>query len=81
MVLHEMFHNLGFWHEQNRIDRDMFVTVDWSNIQPNFYSADQEMSDALKNPLVNKTVDPHTVPCYISPELYPKLTRNVWPTR
>ena len=34
MVLHEMFHTMGFWHEQTRIDRDAFVTVDWSNIMP-----------------------------------------------
>ena len=31
-VLHEMYHNMGFWHEQNRVDRDSFVIVDWSNI-------------------------------------------------
>ena len=34
-----MFHNLGFWHEQNRIDRDTYVTVDWSAIQPPFWFA------------------------------------------
>lgn len=27
-----MLHNMGFWHEHTRSDRDQFVSVDWSNI-------------------------------------------------
>lgn len=49
VVLHEMFHNLGFWHEQNRIDRDNFVMVDWSNINPSFYSAFYKNQDNTNN--------------------------------
>jgi Astacin (Peptidase family M12A) len=39
-VCHETGHALGYWHEQQRDDRDTYVIIDWSNIdpgnQPNF---------------------------------------------
>lgn len=33
-VMHEMMHALGFLHEQNRWERDDFVTINFQNIQP-----------------------------------------------
>uniref|UniRef100_A0A8C4SNE6 Metalloendopeptidase n=1 Tax=Erpetoichthys calabaricus TaxID=27687 RepID=A0A8C4SNE6_ERPCA len=34
VVIHEIIHALGFYHEHNRSDRDKYVKVIWSNVQP-----------------------------------------------
>ena len=32
IICHELYHSLGFWHEQSRLDRGTFITVNGANI-------------------------------------------------
>uniref|UniRef100_T1HN56 Metalloendopeptidase n=1 Tax=Rhodnius prolixus TaxID=13249 RepID=T1HN56_RHOPR len=39
IVIHELGHSVGFWHEMNRPDRDDWIYIYWKNILPQFSSA------------------------------------------
>mmetsp|Transcript_21806 Transcript_21806/g.26705 ORF Transcript_21806/g.26705 Transcript_21806/m.26705 type:complete len:572 (-) Transcript_21806:425-2140(-) len=34
IIVHEVMHTLGFFHEHTRVDRDLFVTINFDNILP-----------------------------------------------
>ncbi|VDK46462.1 unnamed protein product [Anisakis simplex] len=65
IVMHELMHTLGFYHEQSRTDRDAYVTINLNNVKPgtenNFDSYGIDLIDAL-----NTTYDYNSLMHYSS---------------
>uniref|UniRef100_A0A1I7SBN2 Metalloendopeptidase n=1 Tax=Bursaphelenchus xylophilus TaxID=6326 RepID=A0A1I7SBN2_BURXY len=49
IVLHELMHSLGAWHEHSRADRDDFVKIRWENILNGMESQFDIISPALQD--------------------------------
>jgi len=45
-IVHELMHTVGFYHEQNRSDRDDFITIHWDNIDSAYKEEFQKMDPA-----------------------------------
>jgi len=54
IVMHEIGHSMGFWHEQMRPDRDRYIKILWGNIQrgmaSQFQKCDARIIDSLGTP-------------------------------
>ena len=54
IIMHELLHTLGFFHEQSRPDRDSYVRVNYANIWPgygsNFDKYNNTVVDTLNTP-------------------------------
>ncbi|MBL6989511.1 MAG: M12 family metallopeptidase [Bacteriovoracaceae bacterium] len=48
-ILHEMMHTLGFFHEQNREDRDEHLKIFWGNIEEKFWPQFKKIQAKFKH--------------------------------
>ncbi|CAF3307285.1 unnamed protein product [Rotaria sp. Silwood2] len=50
-IQHELLHILGFYHEQSRPDRDLYVLIQWENIEKNGIKNFEKYNQAVVNDL------------------------------
>uniref|UniRef100_A0A7E4VUC2 Metalloendopeptidase n=1 Tax=Panagrellus redivivus TaxID=6233 RepID=A0A7E4VUC2_PANRE len=51
IIVHELMHSVGFWHEHSRIDRDDYIRIKWENVLSGMRSQFDVISGALQDTL------------------------------
>ncbi|KAM3621178.1 uncharacterized protein V6R79_007424 [Siganus canaliculatus] len=62
LIQHELIHALGFWHEQSRSDRDIYVKINYENIQ----DGRQNNFDILQTNNLNVAYDYSSIMHYVA---------------
>ncbi|KJH49011.1 astacin [Dictyocaulus viviparus] len=65
IVVHELMHSIGFWHEHSRVDRDDHINIRWENILPDMESQFEKVSAFLQDTLGEK-YDYQSIMHYVS---------------
>ncbi|EFX88792.1 hypothetical protein DAPPUDRAFT_311166 [Daphnia pulex] len=80
IVMHELMHAVGFWHEQSRTDRDDYVTIHWRNIIQgmafNFQKHDQGRIQYLGQPYDTGSIMHYDAYAFAKDRRYPTITSN-----
>ncbi|GAB6031019.1 hypothetical protein CHUAL_007837 [Chamberlinius hualienensis] len=80
-IIHELMHILGFWHEQNRPDRDNYITIMWNNIMEdnrhNFYKYSSDKIDTLNEPYDYQSIMHYSAHAYAKDPNQPTIVPRI----
>nr|CAH0105035.1 unnamed protein product [Daphnia galeata] len=78
IIMHELMHAVGFWHEQSRTDRDDYITIHWRNIIEgmafNFQKHDQGRIQYLDQPYDTGSIMHYDAYAFAKDRRYPTIT-------
>lgn len=55
VIVHELMHAVGFYHQQSAADRDEWVTINWENVKPGKSELDHVSKTIRLSSLINFT--------------------------